>query len=114
MASVGQLRREGGKFGLLYASLGAIVGSGWLFGPLHAAQTAGPLSLFSWLIGALAILLLALVYAELGPLIPRSGAIVHISHLGNGSLLGWIWGWILFFSYVIIAPVEVTAVLTYA
>ncbi|MGC8466868.1 MAG: APC family permease [Acidithiobacillus sp.] len=114
MASVGQLRREGGKFGLLVASLGAIVGSGWLFGPLHAAQTAGPLSLFSWLIGALAILLLALVYAELGPLIPRSGAIVHISHLGNGLLLGWIWGWILFFSYVTIAPVEVTAVLTYA
>ncbi len=38
----GQLRREGGKFGLLYASLGAIVGSGWLFGPLHAAQQAGP------------------------------------------------------------------------
>ncbi|MHB1705682.1 MAG: APC family permease [Acidithiobacillus sp.] len=110
----GRLRREGGLIGLLYASLGAIIGSGWLFGPLHAAQQAGPLSLGSWLVGAGAILLLALVYAELGPMIPRSGSIVHISHLGNGPLLGRIWSWILFFSYVSIAPVEVTAVLTYA
>lgn len=112
--AAGHLRREGGLIGLLYASLGAIVGSGWLFGPLHAAQQAGPLSLGSWAVGAAAILLLALVYAELGPMIPRSGSIVHISHLGNGPLLGRIWSWILFFSYVSIAPVEVTAVLTYA
>lgn len=110
----GRLRREGGLIGLLYASLGAIIGSGWLFGPLHAAQQAGPLSLGSWAVGAVAILLLALVYAELGPMIPRSGSIVHISHVGNGPLLGRIWSWILFFSYVSIAPVEVTAVLTYA
>ncbi|WP_436395969.1 APC family permease [Acidithiobacillus ferriphilus] len=112
--AAGHLRREGGTIGLLYASLGAIVGSGWLFGPLHAAQQAGPLSLGSWAVGAVAILLLALVYAELGPMIPRSGSIVHISHLGNGPLLGRIWSWVLFFSYVSIAPVEVTAVLTYA
>ena len=95
--AAGHLRREGGTIGLLYASLGAIVGSGWLFGPLHAAQQAGPLSLGSWAVGAVAILLLALVYAELGPMIPRSGSIVHISHLGNGPLLGRIWSWVLFF-----------------
>ena len=86
-----RLRKEAGIVGLLYASVGGIVGSGWLFGPLHAAQEAGPLSLGSWLIGAAAVLLLALVYSELATLIPKSGALVHISRVSHGALLGLIW-----------------------
>jgi amino acid transporter len=109
-----KLRKEAGIIGLLYASVGGIVGSGWLFGPLHAAQQAGPLSLGSWGIGAVAVLLLALVFAELATLIPKSGALVHISRVSHGPFLGVIWSWILFFAYVTVAPVEVMAVLTYA
>lgn len=108
-----KLRKEAGPIGLLYASLGGMIGSGWLFGSLHAAKMAGPLSLWSWVIGAIAVLLLALVYSELVTLMPKSGALVHISHLSHGDMLGRIWGWILFLGYVSIAPVEVMAVLTY-
>ncbi len=114
MAQPATLRKEAGIIGLLYASLGGIIGSGWLFGPLHAAQQAGPLSVWSWVIGAGAVLLLALVYSELATLIPKSGALVHICRVSHGVLLGNIWSWILFFAYVTIAPVEVMAVLTYA
>ncbi|HXY22890.1 MAG TPA: APC family permease [Burkholderiaceae bacterium] len=109
-----KLRKEAGIVGLLYASVGGIVGSGWLFGPARAAQEAGPLSLGSWVIGALAVLLLALVFAELGALMPKSGALVHISRVSHGPLLSAIWSWILFLAYVTVAPVEVMAVLTYA
>jgi amino acid transporter len=109
-----KLKREAGRFGLLYASLSGIIGSGWLLGPLYAAQIAGPYSVFSWLLGAGAVLLLALVFAELATLIPRSGALVHISHLSHGDLVGRVWSWILFIAYVTVPPVEVTAVLTYA
>jgi amino acid transporter len=109
-----KLRKEAGPIGLLYASLGGMIGSGWLFGALHAAKMAGPLSLWSWVIGAVAVLLLALVYSELVTILPKSGALVHLSHLSHGDLLGRIWGWILFLGYVSIAPVEVMAVLTYA
>ncbi len=108
-----KLRREAGLIGLLYASLGGIIGSGWLFGPKNAAQIAGPLSIFSWLIGGGSILLLAMVYAELATMFPRSGAVVHFPHLSHGSLLARIWSWILFLGYVTIAPVEVIAVLRY-
>jgi len=108
-----KLRKEAGPVGLLYASLGGMIGSGWLFGSLHAAKLAGPLSLWSWVIGAIAVLLLALVYSELVTLMPKSGALVHISHLSHGDMLGRVWGWILFLGYVSIAPVEVMAVLTY-
>jgi len=114
MAEPAKLRKEAGVIGLLYASLGAIIGSGWLFGPLHAAQQAGPLSVWSWVIGAVAVLLLALVYSELATMIPKSGALVHISRVSHGVLLGNVWSWVLFFAYVTIAPVEVMAVLTYA
>ena len=109
-----KLRREGGLTGLLFACVGASIGSGWLFGPLYTAEFAGPLSIGSWLIGALAILLLALVFAELAPLIPRAGAVVHLAHVGNGPIVGHLWSWMLFLSYAAIAPIEVTAVLTYA
>ncbi len=109
-----KLRKDAGILGLLYASLGAIVGSGWLFGPFHAARMAGPYSLGSWFIGALAVLLLALVYSELGTLIPRSGAIVHMSSITHGAALSLVWSWILFFTYVAVGPVEVMAALTYA
>lgn len=111
---VGKLKREVGFSGLIFASLGGIIGSGWLFGPLDAAQIAGPLSIGSWIVGALTILLLGLTYAEVGPLFPRAGAAAHIANVVHGDLLGKIWAWLLFMFYIAIAPVEVVAVLTYA
>src|SRR5579885_176273 len=113
MAGPAKLRRDVGAIGLLYASLGSIIGSGWLFGALHAAVQAGPWSVFSWMIGAAAILLLAFVYAELATLFPNSGAMVHMTYLSHGDMVGNIWSWILFLGYVLVPPVEVTAVLTY-
>ena len=39
------LRRDAGIIGLLFASTTSMIGSGWLFGALHASKIAGPLSL---------------------------------------------------------------------
>lgn len=108
------LKRDGTSIGLLFASLTGIVGSGWLLGPMETAQVAGPYGVWSWAIGGLLILSLALCYAELGPLIPRSGSAVHISRVGNGPLLAMVWTWILFLGYVTTAPTEVVAIVTYA
>ena len=33
-----ELRRHVGRVGLLFASVGSIIGSGWLFGALNASQ----------------------------------------------------------------------------
>ncbi len=113
MAGPTKLRRDAGVIGLLYASLGSIIGSGWLFGALHAALQAGPLSVFSWIVGAAAILLLAFVFAELSTMFPNSGALVHMTHVSHGDLTGKIWSWILFLAFTSVPPVEVIAVLTY-
>jgi amino acid transporter len=114
MAGPAKLRRDAGVIGLLYASLGSIIGSGWLFGALHAAVQAGPWSVFSWIIGAVAILLLAFVFAELSTMFPNSGAMVHMTHVSHGDFVGKIWSWILFLAFVSVPPVEVSAVLTYS
>ncbi len=114
MAGPAKLRRDAGVIGLLYASLGSIIGSGWLFGALHAAVQAGPWSVISWVTGAVAILLLAFVFAELSTMFPNSGAMVHMTHVSHGDLVGKIWSWILFLAFVSVPPVEVSAVLTYS
>ncbi len=114
MAGPTKLRRDAGVIGLLYASLGSIIGSGWLFGALHAAVQAGPWSVFSWIIGAVAILFLAFVFAELSTMFPNSGAMVHMTHVSHGDFVGKIWTWILFLAFVSVPPVEVSAVLTYS
>ena len=42
------LRREIGFIGLLWASGGSIIGSGWLFGAQGALAAAGPAAIISW------------------------------------------------------------------
>lgn len=107
------LRREAGISGLIFACLGAMVGSGWLFGPLHAAQMAGPWSLLAWVFGAIACLLLAFVYAELATFLPVSGAAVHFPRLSHGEFFARTFGFVNFLSYIIVGPIEAMAVLSY-
>src|SRR4051812_17860939 len=60
------LRRDVGFLGLLFVSLGSIIGAGWLFGALYASSLAGPAAVISWVLGGGAVMLLALTHAELG------------------------------------------------
>jgi amino acid transporter len=110
----GKLRGEGRFIGLLFASTTSIIGSGWLFGAYHATRIAGPLAIWSWVVGAFIILAIAFCFAELGALFPRSGALVHMSHASHGEGLGRIWAWMLFLAYVATPAVESEAVVTYA
>ncbi|MGR3909592.1 hypothetical protein Q3A80_21360 [Burkholderia sp. SR8] len=88
----GKPRRDAGIIGLLFASTTSMVGSGWLFGACHASRIAGPLSIGSWVLGAIIIMLIALCFAELAAMFPRSGALVHVSHASHGVGLGRIFG----------------------
>ncbi len=110
----GKLRKDAGLIGLLFVGVSTMIGSGWLLGPMHSAQDAGPLSIGSWAVAALVVGLIALVYAELGPMFTKSGGLMYMSLITHGRLVGRIWSWILFLAYVSIAPVEAMAVVTYA
>ena len=108
------LKKQASFIGLLFAGVGGMIGSGWLFGPLETATQAGPLSVYSWLIGGILVMLIALVFAELATLFPLSGALVHMSDVSHGPLVGFIWGWILILAYIAIAPIEAMAIVSYA
>ncbi|MGH8401464.1 MAG: amino acid permease, partial [Gammaproteobacteria bacterium] len=110
----GKLRKDAGLVGLLFVGVSTMIGSGWLLGPMHSARDAGPLSIGSWAIAARVVGLIALVYAELGPMFTKSGGLMYMSLITHGRLVGRIWSWILFLAYVSIAPVEAMAVVTYA
>jgi amino acid transporter len=107
------LRREIGFIGLLWASGGSIIGSGWLFGAQGALATAGPAAIISWVIGALAILLLALVHAELGGMYPVAGGTARFPHYAFGGAVGASFGWFSWLQAATVAPIEVMAVIQY-
>jgi amino acid transporter len=107
------LRREIGFIGLLWASGGSIVGSGWLFGAQGALATAGPAAVISWCIGAVAIMLLALVHAELGGMYPVAGGTARFPHYAFGGAVGASFGWFSWLQAATVAPIEVMAVIQY-
>jgi amino acid transporter len=109
-----RLKRHIGTVGLLFTAVGSIIGSGWLFGALNAAQQAGPASILSWLVGAVMILFIGLTYAELGTMFPVSGGVVRFPHFAFGSFASYTSGWITWLATVAVAPLEVLAVLQYA
>ncbi|MDF3287646.1 APC family permease [Streptomyces silvisoli] len=108
------LRRDVGLIGLLWASVGSIIGSGWLYGAQKAVVVAGPAAIISWTIGAIAIVLLALVHAELGGLFPVAGGTARYPHYAFGGLAGMSFGWFSWLQAATVAPIEVEAMIGYA
>jgi amino acid transporter len=107
------LKRQVGFIGLMWASAGSIIGSGWLFGADKGIIQAGPAAIISWGIGAVAILVLALVHAELGGMYPISGGTARFPHLAFGGVAGASFGWFSWLQAVTVSPIEVSAVIGY-
>lgn len=107
------LQRSVGFYGLMFISLGSIIGSGWLLGALNAAKVAGPASILSWILAATMLSLLSLTYAELGARYPVAGGSARFSYYSHGPIAGFTAGWVGWLQAVFIAPVEVLAVITY-
>lgn len=109
-----RLRRDMGMVGLLFACVGSIIGSGWLFGALYAAEAAGPASIISWGLGGVLMMFIALTYAELGTMFPVSGGVVRYPHFAFGSFASYTFGWITWFAAASTTAIEVLAALQYA
>ena len=111
-ADVG-LKREMGLIGATWASETSIIGSGWLFGALFAAQAAGTAALLGWIIAGVIVIILALVHAELGGMYPVSGGTARFPHFAFGSIAGISFGFFSWLQAVTVAPIECFAVMTY-
>ena len=112
-ADVG-LKREMGLIGAIWASESSIIGSGWLFASLYATEAAGPSAIYAWIIGGVAVLILAFVHAELGAMFPVAGGTARFPHIAFGGIAGIQFGFFSWLQAVCIAPVECYAVMHYA
>jgi amino acid transporter len=108
-----KLKRNVGFWGLLWASEGSIIGSGWLFGALVAATTAGPSALIGWVLASAIVILLALVHAELAGMFPESGGTSRFPHYAFGNFAGMTFGWASYLQAAATAPIEVLAAIQY-
>ena len=103
-ADVG-LKREMGLIGAIWASESSIIGSGWLFAALYAAAGRGaerrstPGSS-----AASAVVILALVHAELGAMYPVAGGTARFPHLAFGGIAGMSFGFFSWLQAVTVAP----------
>jgi amino acid transporter len=107
------LKKTVGFWGLMFVSLGSIIGSGWLLGALNAARFAGAASIISWVLAAFMLILLALVHADLGAAYPVAGGTARYPHFAFGALAGFTAGWAAYLQAVTIAPIEVEASISY-
>lgn len=94
-------------------SAGSVIGSGWLLGTLNASEAAGPAAIISWIVGAVLLIGIALIYAELGATYPISGGTARFTWIHTGTLGGFFCGTFSYLQAVAIAPIEVEASLGY-
>ena len=107
------LKRSISTFTLLFVSVSAILGSGWLFSAYYTSILAGPSALLSWLIGGIALGFIAFTFAELSAMIPITGSSSRIPQYTHGTVVSFLFAWITWLSYSVLAAVEVQATLQY-
>ncbi len=113
LAQERRLRRDLGFWGLTGIGFSNIVGSGWLFAAMYAAQVAGPAALLSWVGAGLLCGLVALVMIELGASRPEGGGTVRWPLFASGRLVGTLIGWSTLLSVGGTAA-EISAIMQYA
>ncbi|CAJ2235277.1 APC family permease [Companilactobacillus paralimentarius] len=100
-------------FSTVMFGLSAIIGSGWMFGSSQAAQIAGPAAIIAWIVGAVLVAIIAMVYVEIGTMFPEEGAMSRFTMYTHGSLLGHIFSWANWISLLAILPIEAVASVQY-
>jgi amino acid transporter len=108
-----RLRRNLGFTNLTAIGFSNIVGSGWLFAALYAAQIAGPAALLAWVGAGALCTLVALVMVELGASRPEGGGTVRWPLYASGRLVGSVIGVSALLSLGGTAA-EITAIIQYA
>ncbi len=96
----GRFPKKLGLFDLTLLGIGAIIGAGiFVITGQAAALYAGPGIVLSFILGAVAIGISALVYAELSSAYPISGSAYSYTYATVGELMAWLVGWNLLVEY---------------
>lgn len=108
------LDKRPGLFTAVGIGVGSMIGSGWLFSAYYAAQYIGPASFFSWAIGAVLALILAMLLAEIAGIFQDKALFTRLITVSHGNadfgfivtLSGWL-------GLVLVIPTEASATVEY-
>ncbi|MFC2136469.1 APC family permease, partial [Bacteroidota bacterium] len=78
---------------ILLITVNSIMGTGIFFLPALGAKIAGPMSIISWVILSLISIYIAMCFAELASMFPKSGGIYEYCKQAYGSVTSFIVGW---------------------
>jgi len=107
------MNRAISSWALLLGSISAILGSGWLFSAYYTAKFAGPAAILAWLIGGGCVLVIAFVFAELSTMLPITASTTRIPQFTHGTIVSFLFSWMVWLAYAALAPAEVQAIMQY-
>jgi len=108
-----KMQRVINKVSLLFVSISAMIGAGYLVGMFYAAKLAGPAAIFSWVLGGLMVIIVSLTFSELSSMLPLAGGIARFPQFSHGALVSYVMTWLAWIAYALITPTEVQTLLQY-
>jgi L-asparagine transporter-like permease len=90
-------------------SVGGIIGAGLFVGSSAAIAAVGPAIVLSYLIAGTLILLVMRMLAEMAVALPGARGFIEFARAGLGPAAGFIVGWLYWYFWVIVVPVEAIA-----
>jgi GABA permease len=105
----GELTRALQSRHITLIGLGGIIGAGLFVGSGTAITTAGPAVVLSYLIAGTVLLLVMRMLAELAAALPGVHAFTEFPRAVLGRRAGFIAGWLYWYFWVIVVPVEAIA-----
>jgi GABA permease len=93
-------------------SIAGVIGAGLFVGSANAIATAGPGVLISYLIAGLLVVLVMRMLGEMAAATPDSGSFSTYADRAVGPWAGFTVGWLYWWFWVLVIPVEATAAAT--
>ena len=102
-----------GLLSAVFIGVSSMIGSGWLYAPLNAAKIAGPAAIYSWIIGAVVVAALAMLFSEIVSIFPRRGLSSIIVTLSHNKYFGFPFAIANWLGIVAVISLEATASVEY-
>ena len=90
-------------------AIGGIIGAGLFVGSSTSIATVGPAVIFSYAIAGLVILMIMRMLSEMAMASPATGTFTEFVRLGLGHGAGFTCGWLYWYFWVVVIPVEAIA-----
>ena len=90
-------------------AIGGIIGAGLFVGSSAAIEAAGPVIIFTYVLTGFLVLLIMRMLGEMAVGMPHVRSFTEFARLGLGNWAGFSVGWLYWFFWIIVVPVEAIA-----